>query len=84
MWVFIMRIENSISSKYCLKNRVLRRFFEEVIDEMQCEVVDLLVLSVGHVKDDPCSCSVLQIVKLETSIRNANRRQLTFGFSSTA
>jgi hypothetical protein len=43
---------------------------------MQLDVVDLLVSSVGHVEDDPCSCSVLQIVKLETPIRNASRRQL--------
>jgi hypothetical protein len=55
-----MGIENSISSKSCficglrrcLKNWVLRRFFEEAIDKMQFDVVDLLVLSVGHVEDD--------------------------------
>jgi hypothetical protein len=63
-----------------LKNCV-RRFFEEAIDKMQFDVVDLLVSSVGHVEDDPCSCSVLQIVKLETPIRNASRRQL--GSAST-
>jgi hypothetical protein len=55
---------------------------------MQFDVVDLLILSVGRVEDDkdvinPCSCSVLQIVKLETSIRIASCRQLTFGSSST-
>jgi hypothetical protein len=59
---------------------------EEAIDNMQFDVVDVLILSVEHVEDDTdvnCSCSVLQIVKLETSIRNASRRQLTFGSSST-
>jgi hypothetical protein len=29
---------------------MLRRFFEEAIDKMQFDVVDLLVLSVGHVE----------------------------------
>jgi hypothetical protein len=38
---------------------------------MQLDVVDLPVSSVGHVEDDPCSCSVLQIVKLETPISRA-------------
>jgi hypothetical protein len=45
---------------------------------MQFDVVDLLILSVGRVEDDK------KIVKLEMSIRNASRRQLTFGSSSTA
>jgi hypothetical protein len=47
---------NPASTKRYLKNWVLRRFSEEAIDKMQFDVVDLLVLSVGHVEGDKTRC----------------------------
>jgi hypothetical protein len=83
VWIFfrldvdIMRIESSISASSVVKTMLKKLGSEEAIDKMHIDVVDFLVLNVGHVEDDkdPCSGSVLQIMKLETAIRNASRRQ---------
>jgi hypothetical protein len=47
-----MRIESSISASSVVKTMLKKLGSEEAIDKMHVDVVDFLVLNVGHVEDD--------------------------------